>query len=103
MDKKKNVLEILLDDKNDEAIVFYDYDNNSYLFEQVAVIPFDDNNIYAVLKPIDPAMLDMPDDEAVVFRVDYDETDEPYLVIETDDTIADIVFEKYYRLLAETE
>ena len=92
MDKQKNILEILLDEENDEVIAFYDVDNNCYLFEQVAVIPLDDNNIYAVLKPIDPAMLDMPDDEAGA-----------YLVIETNDTIADMVFEKYYCLLDEEE
>lgn len=102
MDKQKNILEILLDEENDETIAFYDVDNNCYLFEQVAVIPLDENNIYAVLKPIDPAMLDVLDDEAMVFRVDYDEAG-AYLVIETDDTIADMVFEKYYCLLDEEE
>ena len=103
MDENKNILDILLDEENDEDIALYDGDNNCILFEQVAIVPLDDEKLYAVLKPVDPAMMDMPDDAAMVFRVDYDEADEPYLLIETDETTADRVFEEYYRLLDEYE
>lgn len=103
MDKDKNVLEILLDQENDEAIALYDEFDECFLFEQVAVVPLDDEKIYAVLKPVDPAAMDIPEDEAIVFRVDYDEADEPYLVAETDEETAERVFEEYYRLLDEAE
>ena len=101
MDENKNILDILLDDENDEPIVLYNEDNEEVLFEQVAIIPLGEDELYAVLKPVNPEQLDIPDDEAMVFAVAFDESGEPYLVVETDDEKAEEVFEAYYRLLDE--
>lgn len=102
MNEDKNILEILLDQDNDEDIALYDAEGECVMFEQVAVVPLDET-LYAVLKPVDSMQMCMPDDAALVFRVDYDEVEEPYLVIETDEATAERVFEEYYRLLDEAE
>ncbi|MBR7163194.1 MAG: DUF1292 domain-containing protein [Clostridia bacterium] len=102
MDEYKNILDILLDEENDELIEMYDEHDNCIFFEQVAIVPLDER-IYTVLKPVDPEMMDIPEDEAIVFRIDFDESEEPYLVVETDEEVAIKVFDEYYRLLDECE
>ncbi len=97
----EDILDLLLDENNDQPITLYDEDNKAVKFEQVAIIP-ENENIYAILKPIDD--LDgVADDEAIVFLVDFDEDGNSMLVIEQDEPTAIKVFDKYYQLLDEEE
>jgi len=78
------------------------YSNNGVLstFEQVALIPLEENGekeIYAILHPIEEFI---PDDEALVFKlIGSENLDELQLV--KDENIIDQVFEEYYRLVEE--
>lgn len=106
MEEKKvndelDILDILLDEKNDEPISLYDENDKEIKFEQVAVIP-ENEKIYAILKPIDD-LEDVADDEAIVFLVDEDEDGNSILVVEKDEPTAIKVFDKYYQLLDEAE
>lgn len=95
----KNALDKILDPENDENIVLYNSQNEPIEFRQIAVIPYD-MDIYLILQPIV-----MPDgansDEALVFIIeDYDEEGfNINLVI--DDKMIDIIFDEYYKLLAD--
>ncbi len=93
-----NVLEILLDEKNNDPIVLEDKDGKSVAFEQIAVIPYQEK-IYCILKPID--RLDgVAMDEALVFSVE--EIEDSYeLIYEQDEMISLSVFDEYYQLLEE--
>lgn len=99
--QQDNIIDILLDENNDQPIVLYDENDNEFRFEQVAIIPYNDN-LYAILKPIDE-MENVADDEAIVFVVQENEDGETSLVIETNEPIAMKVFDEYYKLLDEYE
>ena len=79
----------------------YDENDKEVKFDQVAIIPLDED-IYAILKPIDE-MENVADDEALVFLVQEDEDGDAVLVIETDESKAMRAFDEYYRLLDEQE
>lgn len=99
--EEEDILDLLLDENNDDPITLYDEDDKAIKFEQVAIIPENDN-IYAVLKPIDE--LDgVADDEAIVFLVDFDEDGHSMLVVEQNEELAMKVFDKYYQLLDDAE
>ena len=100
-EKELNVLDILLDEDNDEAITLYDENDKPVRFDQVAIIPFKEK-LYAILKPIDE-MEGVADDEAIVFLIDEKEDGDAELVIETDEPTAIKVFDEYYKLLDEAE
>ena len=97
---ERDVLEMLLDEECDEPIKMYDAEGECIEFEQVAIIPIEDD-IYAIMHPLDPECLGMSYSDALVFKVEYDENGSSYLVVETDDDIAEQVFEAYYQLLDE--
>lgn len=100
-EEEDDILDLLLDEENDDPITLYDDEDNAIKFEQVAMIP-DNENIYAILKPIEE--LDgVADDEAIVFLVDFDEEGHSMLVIEQDEQTAIRIFDKYYQLLDEEE
>lgn len=101
INEELDVLDILLDENNDEPISLFDEDDKEIKFEQVAVIPHNEK-IYAILKPIDE-LEGVADDEAIVFLVDEDEEGNSILVIEKDEEVATLVFDKYYQLLDEAE
>ncbi len=103
MDEEKNILEILLDAENDDTIKLYDENDELVEFEQVAIVPLSENELYAILKPVDPDAMGIPEDEAMVFRIDFDEFGEPYLAVETDNEKSIAVFDVYYQLLDEAE
>jgi len=78
------------------------YSNNGVLstFEQVALIPLEENGekeIYAILHPIDSIV---EDDEALVFQLIGEEHLDGLSLI-SDDDIIDKVFNEYYRLVEE--
>ena len=103
MENQENlsVLEILLDENNTSPISLYDENDKEIKFDQIAIIPLDEE-VYAILKPIDE-MENVADDEAIVFLIQEDEDGDGVLVIETDESKAMRVFEEYYKLLDEQE
>lgn len=101
VEEKVDLLDVLFDENNFDPIVLADDEGNSYNFEQVAIIPLD-NETYVILKPMDN-MDDVEEDEAFVFKITQDEAGEARLVIEDDDEIGEKVFEEYYKLLDEEE
>lgn len=106
MEKEKdqeavNILDILLDENNDKPITLYDENDKAVKFDQVAIIPMEEQ-LYAILKPIDE-MEGVADDEAIVFLIEEDEDGDAELVVETDEAKAMKVFDEYYKLLDEAE
>ena len=99
-----DILDILLDEDNCDPITLVDADGRAIDFEQVAVIPFEDKhgnrNLYCILKPLDP-IKGVADDEAIVFRVDWNENGDSIICVEEDESTAISVFERYYDLLEE--
>ena len=96
-----DILDILLDEDNEEAITLYDEKGKSYKFDQVAIIPLDEK-LYAILKPLDD-IEGVADDEAIVFAVQENENGEGSLTIEANESIAMRVFDEYYKLLDEQD
>jgi len=97
--QEDSIIDILLNENNDTPVVLYDEKDKPVKFDQVAVIPLDDN-LYAILKPIDK-MPNVADDEAIVFSVLEDEDGISSLEVETNESVAMRVFEEYYKLLDE--
>ena len=94
----QNTIEKILDENNDENVILYDNDDNEIEFEQIALIPLDED-IYVILHPVDE--LDgIGNDEALVFKVD-EENKENGLEIVTNPKIIDKVFDEYYKLIQE--
>lgn len=106
-DGEQSLIEKILDEENQELITLYDDENNAFDFEELAVIPYEDE-LYVILQPVDKVE-DIEEDEAVVFRVVFDEEAETeeeaikngYLEIEYDDDIADAVFDIFLEMLDE--
>lgn len=101
MVEERNPIEVLLDENSNEPIVLYDEKDNAVTFEQVAIIPFEDN-LYALLKPVDK-MEGVAEDEAVVFKFDEDENEAPILTVVTEDKLIDDVFNVYLDLVKSGE
>ena len=99
MSDNKNPLEMILDEECNDNIVLFDEDGESTEFEQIAVIPLDDQ-LYCILRPVDMPELD--EDEASVFSISEDE-DEGMIDLVEDDDIIDEVYKLYYTLLDEDE
>ncbi len=96
MKKPINEIEKLLDEENQDNLVLYDENNKKTEFEQVAIIPLNEE-IYAILKPVDN-IDGVNEDEALVFSVqEIDEED--CLVVCEDEKIINKVFKEYYKLL----
>ena len=98
---RRNILDILLDEDNKDAIVLEDDKGKKLSFEQIAEIPYNDK-VYCVLKPIDK-IDNVQDDEAIVFFVHEEDGKEPVLMVETDEATAIAVFDEYYNLLDEQD
>lgn len=97
--EKMSVIDMILDEENNENVVLYDDNNKAVEFEQVALIPLDEE-LYVILKPVDK-IEDIADDEALVFQIIEESEDEASIVICTDFDVVDKVFEEYYALLKE--
>ncbi|MBO4472567.1 MAG: DUF1292 domain-containing protein [Clostridia bacterium] len=100
-DKNQDILDILLDQDNKDPITMFLSNGKEIHFEQVAVIPYrvkEQMTLFAVLKPIEE-LEGIEEDEAMVFRVETDDTGENVLILEEDEMIAIEVFNKYYDLL----
>lgn len=94
-----DILDILLDQENKSPIALGDGNGKVMRFEQVAVVPYNDE-LYCILRPMD-VIEGIGADEAVVFLCDTDDNGDTVLKIEQDDETAIAVFERYYVLLAE--
>ena len=97
MDNKElSTIEKILAEDNEDNIVLYDEDDNATEFEQVAVIPLNDE-IYVILVPVTP-MEGVGEDEGIVFVIEEGEDGEVLTVVD-DDAVADEVFEIYNGLV----
>ena len=97
---KVDLLDVLLDENNTAPIYMYDDKGNQLQFDQVAVIPYGEDDLYCILKPI--TKIDgVKDDEAIVFLVTEDENGESILKVEDREEVAISVFDQYYNLVEE--
>ena len=95
-----DLLDIILDSENRDPITLVDEDGRQISFEQVAVVPYN-NNIYCILKPLDH-IDGIADDEAIVFSIDIT-GEQTTIHAETDEEISIKVFEMYYDLLEKAQ
>ncbi len=109
MKDSDNVIKQILDEEYDGDIVLVDENDKEFTFNQLAVIPFNDE-LYCVLKPV-TEMEGVGEDDVMVFHILLDDTAETedeamengYLEIEEDDSIADEVFKEYLEMLDSEE
>lgn len=99
--EQDNPIMRLLDPKDNSVIVLYDEEDKPVEFEQIALIPYNEN-LYAILKPV-KKMEGVGDDEAIVFAFEEDEEEDPILVVEENDAVIDAVFDVYNKLISESE
>ncbi len=92
---EKSLTNMLFDSNNKESIVLVNENNEEVKFAQVAIIPLN-KKIYAILKPIDKVE-NIAEDEAIVFRVEFDDEGEAMLAVEPDDKIAEKVFDEFNK------
>ena len=96
--KVKDPIKQILDENNNENIILFDDENKPIEFEQVAVIPLEDNDkLYAILIPVTP-MQGVGEGEGVLFVIDEENND---IQIEHDEEIIDKVYTIYQSLLSE--
>ena len=108
MKDNENVIAMLLDENNDQNVVMVNDEDEEVEFQQLGIIPFNDE-LYAILRPV--AMKGVDDGGAIVFHICLDmeaDTEEEamangYLEIESDDVIADAVFDEFLALLDSVE
>ena len=96
-DCSKEILDIILNRNNHDLIFLTDRKGRIYIFEQVAVIPYekgDDFFIYTILEP-KCRVKGVKDGEALVFYIAEDEFGEIVLKMETDDRISAEIFNRY--------
>ncbi len=94
----------ILDEENYDNVILYDPDKKPIEFEQVAVIPVDDDNqttqtLYTIMIPVTP-MQGVGEGEGVVFKIDEVSHD---IEVVNDEKIIDKVLEIYQQLLMEGE
>lgn len=92
----------ILDEENYDNVVLYDPEKKPIEFEQVAVIPVDDEKtdeqtLYTIMIPITP-MQGVSEGEGVVFKIDESSHD---IEVVNDEKIIDKVLEIYQQLLME--
>ncbi|MBE6136889.1 MAG: DUF1292 domain-containing protein [Erysipelotrichaceae bacterium] len=90
---RKNPYEMLLDENNNDNVVFHDADGNPMEFEQIALIPLDDEK-YVILHPLD---MGYGDDEVVAYHISSDENSYELLAIDDEDLLEQL-HEEYLRL-----
>ena len=102
MSKNVSPIDMLFDENNTENIVLYDEENNEVEFEQIAVIPLENDgkqDLYAILLPLTP-LAGIEEDEALVFEINEREN---VIRVCGDDNIIDRVMTEYEKLLGEGE
>ena len=94
MNKNKvNPIDALYDENNEDNIFLYNENDEPIEFAQIAVIPIEEN-VYAILKPIEQVE-GTADDEELVFEI----IDDEEIHIVQDEKIATKVFDIYYEML----
>ena len=79
----------------------HNYGCSHFEFEQIAVIPYNDE-VYAILQPVIMPEGTNPD-EALVFWLEEIESGEIIINLVKDDDIIDAIFDEYYALIADKE
>lgn len=93
-------IEKIFSEDNNENVVLYNGEDKSVEFEQIAVVPLEDND-YCILKPVVP-FDGMTEKDALVFRLVEDEEEGTASIeLEQDEEVVDQVFDVYYQLLDE--
>lgn len=95
-EEKVSAFDAILDEDNTENIVLYNEDEQPVEFEQIAIIPIDEND-YCILRPVVP-FEGMKEDEALVFEFVTDENGEDKLEVVKDEEVIDKVFDMYNDL-----
>ena len=96
--KAKDPINQILDENNLENIIMFDDENKPIEFEQVAVIPLEnDEMLYAILIPITP-MQGVNEGEGVVFMIDETKHD---IQVVNDEKKIDAVLTVYQKLIEE--
>ena len=93
----KSIIDKIYDPDNEENIILYNENDEPVEFAQIAVIPLEER-VFVILKPLD-VVEGVADDEALVFEIN--EKDDETLKIVTDMSLAERVFDEYYKLLNE--
>lgn len=95
---KVNLVDVLLDDNNSEPITIYvPEEGKTITFDQVAVLPRGEDELYCILKPITP-IPGIGEREAVVFKV-VEEDGDPRLEVEKSQETCNQIFDMYYDLI----
>ncbi len=100
MEKQKNIMDQILDENNNDNIILYNENGEEVEFEQIAIIPLNDN-VYLILKPV-VLFEGMQENEGLVFLIEEYEDDTKFkLCVEED--IIDEVFKIYDSLCMNNE
>ena len=91
-------IQMLLDENCTDNIVLYGENGKPMEFEQIALIPIEEQGVFVILKPVGDGILQ--EDEALVFQLMKDE-EGIHLEVCMDDASIDRVFDEYNRLLNE--
>lgn len=97
---KVDIVDVLLDEENTAPIYMYNDKGEQIEFDQIAVIPYGEDELYCILKPI-TKVPGIKDDEAIVFKVEEDENGEGFLKVEEKEEVAIAIFDQYYNLIEE--
>lgn len=93
-----NAMDQIMDENNAENIVMYGENGEPMEFQQIAVIPIEEN-VFVILRPVGDVK-GIGEDEALVFVIEEFEGEEGIRIVE-DERVIDLVFEEYYKLLRE--
>lgn len=104
--EEKSPIDQIFDEDDNSPITLYNEKGEKVEFEQIAVIPLEDEKVYAILKPL-KQIEGLGDDEALVFEIveadENDEDGEEGLTLVTDIDVMDKVFAVYNKLMDEEE
>lgn len=102
-EEEKSPIDRLFDEDDVSPISLFNEKGEEIKFEQIALIPIEED-IYAILKPIEQ-MEGIGEDEALVFEIveSDNEDDGDYLNLVSDIDVIDKVFEVYNKLMDEEE
>ena len=95
----ENPIDAILDPNCEENIILFDELDKPTEFEQIAIIPIE-NNVYAILKPVEK-LEGLDEDAAIVFELVQDEDGCDNLQTVIDEKILEKVYEEYELLIAE--
>ena len=99
-EKQINPIDQILDENNIDNIVLYNEKDEPFEFEQIAIIPLEEDgnqDLYAILLPVTP-LAGISEDEAVVFEINEKEN---VIRVCEDESIIDRVLTEYEKLLDE--